>query len=146
MTFEELEEFVQQEPKLADTLKTAASAAASKSGRLRGTFDPLSTMALTTALVFAYPILKGIVARIGLPWVRSAANYSELWRMRFDRWVDKQHEKHGFDPDASKAESEALLSQFEQTTDTATREAWERLLSLLRKGQPKDQPDEPVSP
>lgn len=143
MTFEELEEFVQQEPKLAHTLKTAASAAASKSERLRGTFDPLSTMALTTGLVLAYPILKGLVARIGLPWVRSAADYSELWRKRFDRWVDEQHEKHGFDPDASKAASEALLSQLEQTADTATREAWERLLPLLSKGQPKEASDEP---
>ena len=137
MTFEELEDFVQQESKLATTLKTAASAAASRSDRLRGTFDPLSAMALTTALVLAYPILKGIVARIGLPWVRSVGNYSELWRMRFDRWVERQREKHGFDPDASKAASEALLQELEQTADTATREAWERLLSLLRKGQPK---------
>ena len=143
MTFEEFEAFVQQEPKLARTLKTAASAAASKSDRLRGAFDPLSAMALTTALVLAYPIVKGIVARIGLPWVRSAANYSELWRKRFDRWVDEQYEKHGFDPHASKAASEALLQELEQTADTATREAWERLLPLLSTGEAKEATDEP---
>lgn len=82
-----------------------------------------------------FPIVKRIVYRIGLPWVKTAERYSELWRHEVERWLDEEDERRGFDPAVSKAASEALLSELEETTEKDSREAWERLMAIMRKDE-----------
>ncbi|MHC4462942.1 MAG: hypothetical protein ACYS30_16165 [Planctomycetota bacterium] len=58
-------------------------------------------------VLLLFPIVRRIVYRIGLPWVKTAERYSELWRQEFERWLDEEHERRGFDPALSKAASGA---------------------------------------
>ena len=132
MTFEDFERLAGEEPGLAETLNKAA-AAAGRTRQAPGTFEPVTTMAGMAALVILFPIVNRIVQKVGLPWVESVGRYSEMWRAEFERWMDEQHENHGFDPVATKAASETLLHELEGTTDDAAREPWERLMGLVRK-------------
>jgi hypothetical protein len=52
-----------------------------------------------------------------------------------ERWLDEEHERRGFDPAVSKAASEVLLTELEQTTEKESREAWERLMVLMQKDE-----------
>ncbi len=95
------------------------------------------TYAGLSALVILFPIVKRIVYRIGLPWIKTAENFSELWRKQVEQWIDEQYEKRGFDPDKSRAASEALLGELQNTTDAETRGAWQRLMDLWPKDTSK---------
>ena len=138
MTFHEFRGFVEGEPRLAESLKSAAAAAAMETPpKRRYLFDFSSPMVVASALIVFFPIVNRIVRRIGLPWLSSLERYSELWRMEFDWWVDKQYKKRGFDPVAAKAASEALAEELQNTTDAEARRAWERLAALLSKERGK---------
>lgn len=146
MTFEEFESFVKDEPGIGETMNRAAAEAmkvkkmdpcqrhAGTRGS-RGTYGPVAMAAGMGALVILFPIVKRIVYRLGLPWLKTAERYSELWRQEVERWLDEEHERRGFDPAVSKAASEALLSELEQTTEKESREGWERLMAIMRKDE-----------
>ena len=131
MKFEEFEEFVETEPNLKQSLEQAVSGV-HPSGSETLSFDMVSTAAGLGALVILFPVINRIVRQIGLPWLKTLENYSELWRKRVEQWIDEQYEQRGFDPETTRAASESLLKELQETTDTETRSAWERLLDLLK--------------
>ncbi|MHC4620437.1 MAG: hypothetical protein ACYTEQ_22035 [Planctomycetota bacterium] len=132
MTFEEFESFVKAEAGLGETLeRVAAQAAKGRESQVRS--FGLGTIAGIGALVILFPIVKRIVYRIGLPWLGTAERYSELWRHEADEWLDEEYRRRGLDPGVSKAASEALLTELEQTTEKESRETWERLVGVMRK-------------
>jgi hypothetical protein len=45
-------------------------------------------------VLLLFPIVRRIVYRIGLPWVKTAERYSELWRQEFERWLDEEHDQN----------------------------------------------------
>jgi hypothetical protein len=136
MDFETLEKIVGQEPKLADSLSRAAAEIGPIQRDTRSfNVDPVSTAAGLGALVILFPVVNGIVCKIGLPWLKTLANYSELWRQRVEQWINEQYEQTGFDPEKTRTASEAMLKELLATTDAETRSAWQRLIELLPKGK-----------
>ncbi len=67
-----------------------------------------------------------------------AERYSEVWRGEVERWLDDEYVKRGVDPAVSKGASEALLNEVELTTAAESREAWERLMGIMQKGEGED--------
>jgi len=137
MTFEEFQEIVTEEPALKHMLQRTATGVMRQQGDA-GSFGLGVPVTEIGALVLFFPIVRSVVFRVGLPWLRSVERYSELWRMEFDRWVDEQYEQRGIDPLAARSASEALLSELNKSADADCRRAWERLLSLLRPGKRDD--------
>ena len=134
MTQEDFERFVSQEPAVEAALTSAARAAQPTRTRSFGTPVELAAVAVL------FPVVSYVVKHIGLPWLYEAKRYSELWRLKFHRWIDEQHRKAGFDPDQAEAVGQALRRELETTTDQAARAAWQRLADLLRKS-PTDDPN-----
>ena len=132
MEFEEFQRIVNQEPQLAASLSRAAAGVRPGQGAMR-TFDPVSTAAGLGALVILFPVVNRIVCRIGLPWLAVVERYAELWRRQFEQWIDEQYKQRGFDPQKARAASEALLKDLQETTDSETRSAWQRLLDVFKK-------------
>jgi len=98
-------------------------------------------------IVAMFPVVQFTVTRIGLPWLYEAGRFSELWRQRFHRWLDDEYRAAGFDPEQAEAAGEALVRELERTTDTGTRQSWERLRGLLLPGgraEPKSKTTEPA--
>lgn len=134
MEFERFEKIVQQEPKLAESMARSAAGINPVQGDTRSfSIDPVSTAAGLGALVILFPLVNGIVCKMGLPWLKTLANYSELWRQRAEEWINEQYEQGGFDPEKSRAASEAMLQELLKTTDDETRGAWRRLIELWPK-------------
>lgn len=134
MRFEEFERIVKDEPGLDGALQRAA-AAGKRAGDGQGdSFGIVTTAAGLGALVLLFPIVKRVL-RIGLPWIETAEHYSELWRGDVEKWLDEEYVRRGLDPAVSRAASDALLTELESTTDSASREAWERLVELMQKDE-----------
>ena len=119
-----------QDPTLAAPIRFAAEAIPSQQFAL-GLDDAL-------LIVFMFPIVRFILTRVGLPWLYEAGRYSELWRLRFHRWLDDEYEHQGFDPIAAEAAGEALRRELERTTDVSARASWERLRALMGDGPSTD--------
>lgn len=141
MTFDEFKKLIDQEPDLKRSLERAASPMLPP-GRQRwpaGTggdsFGPVSAAAGLGALVILFPVVNRIVWRIGLPWLSTLERYSEMWRHEVERWLDEEYNEKGFDPDISRAVSESLLKELQETTDAETRSAWQRFLDVLKKDE-----------
>lgn len=132
MTFDEFEGYVEKEPTLKQSLEKAAGRVP-PSGTKTRSFDPVSTAAGLGALVILFPVVNNIIRKIGLPWLETLKNYSELWRKQVEKWIDEQYEQRGFDPQQARASSESVLKELQETTDEETRNAWERLLNVLKK-------------
>src|SRR5215472_14011136 len=49
--------------------------------------DPVFALGLAVM----YPVIRFVLVNIGLPWLYEAARYSELWRLRIDRWITEQY-------------------------------------------------------
>ena len=128
MTQKDFERFVSQEPAVAGALAGVAQAGGQRTRG--GTFGSPAELAAVAVL---FPVASYIVKHIGLPWLHTAARYAELWRLKFDRWIDEQHRTQGFDPDQAEALGQALRRELESTTDQAARSAWQRLADLLGK-------------
>ena len=134
MDFETFEKIVQTERQLAKSLARAANRARSAQVETRSfNLDPVSTAAGLGALVILFPVVNGIVCKIGLPWLATLANYSELWRKQVEQWINEQYDQKGFDAQKYRAASEAMLQELLKTTDNETRGAWQRLLDVLPK-------------
>jgi hypothetical protein len=103
---------------------------AARAGKPPEQFGPITEVAVV-ALMF--PIVRYVLSEIGLPWLHELRRWSELWRQKFHRWIDEQHRKEGFDPDAAEAAGEALREELQRTTDSAARQAWERLREMMKK-------------
>lgn len=132
MDFEIFAKTVQAEPKLFKSLNRAATGIRPAQTETRSfSPDPVSTVAGLGALVILFPVVQRIVTRIGLPWVKTLENFSELWRNQVEQWIDAKYQQHGFNPDQTRAASEALLKELQTTTGKETRGAWQRLLEVL---------------
>ena len=118
MTREEFQTIISQDPALAGPLKKAAGAVQSQR------FGILGEAAL---IAFMLPIARFILKDIGLPWLCDAGRYAKLWQLKFERWVDTQYQKHGFDPDKAETAGNALRKELEQITDKAARASWEQV-------------------
>ena len=132
MTFDEFEGFVKNEPELKQSLEKAASGMRFSNSETLG-FDPVSTVAGLGALVILFPVVNNIVRNIGLPWLDTLKNYSELWRKQVEKWIDEQYEQRGFDPGLARASSESVLKELQETTDDEAKKAWQRLLDVMKK-------------
>lgn len=127
MNMDEFNNLIQQEPQIARSLENAAWHIQAK--ETARSLDPMTV----TALVLFFPIISAIVRRIGLPWVVTLGNYSELWRQKAEVWIQSKMKEEGFDPGTIRAAHEALLQELEKTTDPKTMAAWERLMGILKK-------------
>jgi len=86
------------------------------------------------AIALLYPIARYIIVEIGLPWLHSTGRYIELYRQKFDSWVDEKYVEHGLDPVTAKQAGDSLRRQLEQTTGLDKQQSWERLQILLKQG------------
>jgi len=104
--------------------------------------DP--SLALTLAVM--YPVVRYVLVAIGLPWLHEATRYSELWRLRTDRWLDNQYRLMDLDPQDAARASKLLRQELEATTDLGARQAWERVREYLLKDldSPVDPSDDPT--
>ncbi len=124
MTREEFEQIISDDPALDTPLRKAAQAIPRKQ---MGTPTELATIAIL------FPVAVYIVKQIGLPWLHTANRYAELWRQKFDRWIDTEHLKHSFDPDEAEEVGKALRRELEDITDAGAQKAWERFAELFRR-------------
>ena len=131
MTREEFEKLISEDPALATPIHNAVAAIP----RSREAFGTVTELA---AIVILFPVVKYIVTDIGLPWLYEAKRYTELWRLKFHRWIDEQHQKHDLDPDAAEAACNALRRELEAIKETKARKSWERFASLLSKEKPDE--------
>lgn len=130
MTREEFEKLISDDPALTTPIRKAA-ADIPRSRQAFGTPTEL------TAIAILFPVVKYIVTDIGLPWLHEAKRYTELWRLKFHRWIDEQHQKHDLDPDTAEATGNALRRELETITETSAQKSWERFASLLSKEKPE---------
>ena len=128
MTREEFEQIISDDPALETPLRKAAQAIPRKQ---------MGTPTELAAITILFPVAVYIVKQIGLPWLHTANRYGELWRQKFDKWIDAEHGKHGFDPDEAEEVGKALRGELEAITDTGAQKAWERFAQLLRREKPK---------
>ena len=61
--------------------------------------------------------------------------YSEVWRFEAEKWIDGEYVKRGVDPSVVQAASDALLNELERTMESASRDAWERLMEIMSKDE-----------
>jgi hypothetical protein len=132
MTPEEFERLISQDPALATPIHNAARAVPP---RTRGTFGTPLELA---AIALLFPVVSYVVKGIGLPWLYEAKRYTELWRLKFHNWIDKEYRKHGFDPDEAEAFGEKLRRELESVTDANAQKSWERFAELLRQQKPDE--------
>ncbi len=98
------------------------------------------TEAASIALLF--PIVKYILTHIGLPWLHEVTRYSELWRLKFHKWIDSQYEDDKIEIARVTAVSNALRQELESMTDASARESWERLAALIKNAKEGEQTSE----
>lgn len=135
MRFEEFESIVKGEPGLEGAIQRAA-VAGQRAGEGNGErFGVAAAAAGMAGLVLIFPIVKRVLYRIGLPWLVTAERYSELWRFEAEKWIDGEYVKRGVDPAVIKAASDGLLNELERTTESGSREAWERLMEVMGKDE-----------
>jgi len=126
MNIDDFNDLMQQEPHITRSLENAAWHMQEKEST-RG-IDPVTV----TALVLFFPVIREVLRRVGLPWVVTLGNYSELWRQKAEAWIQDKWKEEGFDPVAMRAAHEALLQELEKTTDPKAMAAWERLMDILK--------------
>ena len=84
---------------------------------------------LTVATVA--PIIWFVVTQIGFPWLHEAKKYSDLWRMRVDKWIDSEYSKQGFDEEAIKEFTTRFKTELEKIEDANSRTRWMSLRNLF---------------
>ena len=121
IAFERFKEIISEDPSLAIPIRNATvSIPIRRSG-------PFGTSIDITIMFVIYFILK----EIGLPWAYEAKRYSELWRLRFNKWIDEQYSKHEIDPEDARAFGESLRKELENISKQDDRKSWDRLLVLI---------------
>ena len=100
MTPNEFERIVSADPALSAPVRSAAAAMPHS----RETFGAPGELVAIAALL---PVVTVVVKGVGLPWLYEAKRYTDIWRLKFHKWVDTQYRKHGLDPDAAEAAGEA---------------------------------------
>lgn len=116
---------VEQRPVVLKTLQKVAISANPKPSMVVGVDDVI-------LLSIALPLTSYLVREVGLPWLSTATDYSELWRLKLDTWVNKQYEENGIDKEQAKQAGEALRKELESTDSTKDREVWGQVLELLK--------------
>ena len=129
MTFDKFHAIVNEEPGLSAALDRTAKAAFKDTPHTRQ-FGPVTLMAGMAAVVILFPIVNEFVRRVGLPWVKSVANYSEFWRGEFERWLDQRYKEASVDRAKAEAAGQALLQELQATADANVQRAWERLMQV----------------
>lgn len=132
MNTNEFKEFILENPTIVTPLFNTTNIAKSHT---KGTFGTPLEIAAIIALL---PLVSYVVNNIGLPWLYEAKRYSELWRTRFHKWVDNQHNQHDLDPSTLKTQGDALREELEKVTEKSAQKIWERLAELMKKEMPTD--------
>jgi hypothetical protein len=114
---------VQQEPTVLKSLQRVAESDKPPTLTLGGGEIILLSIVL--------PMTAYVVREIGLPWLSTLAEYSNLWREKVDLWIDRQYERSGIDRDRAKIAAAELRKELDTTQD---RDAWERLSRRLIEG------------
>jgi hypothetical protein len=127
MTPSEFEQYVNANPALRASLQ---SVAADLKPRVRGVFTSPMEIA---GLALLFPLVSFIIKKIGLPWLISASKFSELWRLKFDNWVDEQVRKHGATPEQLTAAGEKIRTDLESLSNGDVKQVWEALAERLKK-------------
>jgi hypothetical protein len=86
-------------------------------------------------LSIVLPMTAYVVREIGLPWLSTLAEYSNLWREKVDLWIDRQYERSEIDRDRAKIAAAELRKELDTTQD---RDAWERLSRRLIEGSTEE--------
>ena len=126
MNIDEFSQLIYNEPEITRSLDNAAWHVQVKQSTRA--IDPITV----SAVVLLFPVVNEIVRRVGLPWVRTLSNYSELWRQKAEAWIESKMKEEDFDPATIRAAHEALLKELEETTDPQTKAAWERLMGVMK--------------
>ena len=126
MNQEEFQQFLQTEPDLKAVFDDVAD-------KLPTNQQTFGTPVELAAIAILFPVAQFVVVRVGLPWLYEAGRYSELWRLKFHRWIDEQYAEHGINPEAAEAAGEELRKKLESTTEAGVKAAWERFQSVLKK-------------
>jgi len=118
------QEFLTDHDQVRDALQRASQAAPAKG---------LGVATDMVALVLLFPLVRFLLMEIGLPWLATLKQYSEVERRRVEDWIDRHAESHGLDPDQVEAASRQLMEELEQTTGAGARQQWEQLRELLKE-------------
>lgn len=114
-------EVVKQEPAVLRALQRVAISA---------NLNPTLDMGTALLLLTVFPMVSFVVKKIALPWLATAADYSELFRARANSWIDKQYSQSNIDRQQAILARDALLRELE-SIQASDREAWERVVNLL---------------
>jgi len=126
MTKEEFADHIANDPVLYDSILGA--------GGYEGGFGRgVSPEALMITIYFMYPLVRFVIREIGLPWLHEASRYSDLWRLRFDKWIDEEYHKQDIDVEKARKAGVALREELRKITDKNDRKAWEQLAALINK-------------
>lgn len=123
MTESNLLEIAQQEPAVLRSLQRVAESNS----------PPTLTLGSGEIILLSVvlPMTAYVVREIGLPWLSTLAEYSNLWREKVDLWIDRQYERSGIDRDRAKIAAAELRKELDTTQD---RDAWERVSRRLIEG------------
>jgi hypothetical protein len=123
MTESNLLEIVQQETEVLKSLRRVAESDNPPTLTLGGSEIILLSVVL--------PMTAYVVREIGLPWLSTLSEYSNLWREKVDLWINQQYEESGIDRDRAKIAAAELRKELDATQD---RDAWERVSRRLIEG------------
>jgi hypothetical protein len=112
----------QQEPEVLRSLQRVAISA-----NLTPTLDLGASGIILLSMVL--PMTGYVVREIGLPWLSTLAEYSNLWRAKVDAWIEEQYSLSGIDRDRAKIAAAELRHELDITKD---RDGWERVSKLLK--------------
>jgi len=128
MTHEEIEQIISQDQHLRAPIETVAEHIFAS----RQTFGAAADI---TAAAIILPVTIFVVKEIGLPWLHEMKRYSDLWRLKFNKWIDQQYKKHGVDTDMVIRASKVLRKELEKITDEQAQQSWEKFAALLSNVQ-----------
>lgn len=84
------------------------------------------------------PLTSYVIREIGLPWLHEVKRYSELWRLKFDTWIDQQYKDNNIDKEQARLAGDKLRAELEATTDPQLQASWQRVTQLLTEAENED--------
>ncbi|MEW5922909.1 MAG: hypothetical protein AB1746_02880 [Candidatus Zixiibacteriota bacterium] len=130
MTVDEYKQIVESDPAISGPLyNTVRSIPADRS---QGTYSLLGE---TAVIALLFPVVSYIIRNIGLPWLHEAKRFSELWRIKFDKWIDGLYDQKGIPPELAEKAGNALRRELEAVTEKDARKSWERFAELIKKSE-----------
>lgn len=81
--------------------------------------------------IFAMIVASILFFQIGLPWLVTARNVSDLKRNEIEEWINQQYKEQGIDPIKAREAAEKVRKELEPIQDETTQKMWESLQKMM---------------